>query len=397
MKDTCVIFGSFDDGSREEFDWTRQDCDLWAFNEAISKNHWVHWCTGVLQMHLPSIWKNPLNRNDSKHLEWLKTNDAIPVFMLEDFPDVPMAQKYPLDEIVSALLPHFERDKNLVWDDRGMYATSSLAYGVALAIYKGYKRLELWGIGLAMNTEYVYQRPGAMFWIGYALGRGIEVKLRGQMFDAPLYGYQGDLFIELAVFEQRIEELKALLPPAENLYNERRVGILEKVDAWKDKKTPGEEVIQALLNMVEAMADLYRVLAVIDENQRYVDKAHEMLKAAEDFRFSRSEFEARRNHYRKLCQRIQQGRAAQRLVVDKLFDSVEKADGYKKRCRTIDEFMTAYNADLELVKQLAGSDSQSTENIRYIHMLDEQYRAAGMSKHDEKAGGEEAEWQQDEP
>jgi hypothetical protein len=66
---TVAIVGSHP-RTRQEFDFNRKYCDIWAFNEAVSQG----WCTkadAVFQMHAPVIWKNPGNRNDPKHFEWL--------------------------------------------------------------------------------------------------------------------------------------------------------------------------------------------------------------------------------------------------------------------------------------------------------------------------------------
>lgn len=340
-------------------------------------------------MHVPAIWRNPLNRNDKDHYQWLKANDAIPVYMQEVYPDVPMSRKYPLDDIVAKLLPGFTRPPNEVWDDHGMYATSSLAMALALGIYQGYKRIELWGIGLAMNTEYVYQRPGAMFWIGYALGHGIEVELKGQMFDAPLYGYNGDIYIDLGIFEKRVADLNKLLPKVEQTYNQKRIAVLDVLSAYKDNRVTAELVKAAQLERVQSLVDLAQVVGVIFENQTYIDKAHEMMQSSgeNDFRFSRSEFEHKRNALRKACAVLTQDRASQRIMVEQAFNVIDKAAGYKKRCRAIDQFAAAYDADLEMVRKLASMDAQSTENIRYLNILDEQYRAAGGQKSVEVLSG----------
>jgi len=69
--DTLVILGSHP-GTRQDFDWGRvKDVDVWAFNEAVSRGEWVQFASAVFQMHIPAIWRNPTNRNDNKHADWL--------------------------------------------------------------------------------------------------------------------------------------------------------------------------------------------------------------------------------------------------------------------------------------------------------------------------------------
>lgn len=95
---------------------------------------------------------------------------------------------YPLNEIVKA----FGTD----------YFNSTVDYALALAIHEGWKQVDLYGVNMANMTEYSHQKPGAEFWVGYAMGRGIKVNIHGKMssllktHDGKIYGYgtrQGDL------------------------------------------------------------------------------------------------------------------------------------------------------------------------------------------------------------
>lgn len=56
------------------------------------------------------------------------------------------------------------------------YLTSSSAYMMALAILRGYERIEIYGVDMAVDDhEYFWQRPCMEAWIGFAKGRGINV------------------------------------------------------------------------------------------------------------------------------------------------------------------------------------------------------------------------------
>ena len=117
MKDTIAIIGSHP-RTRAEFDFNRGDCDIWVFNEAISNGTFTR-ADAVFQMHEEAIWRNPKNRNDAGHAEWLKTQNDVTVYMQDYYPDVPCSERFPLDEIA-------ERFKI-------RYFTSSVAYAIALA------------------------------------------------------------------------------------------------------------------------------------------------------------------------------------------------------------------------------------------------------------------------
>ena len=84
---TLAIIGSHP-RTREEFDFSRTDADIWMFNEAISGkgNVWAKRADVIFQLHIPAIWKNPKNRNDPGHFDWLKSQYEIPVYMQEDYP-----------------------------------------------------------------------------------------------------------------------------------------------------------------------------------------------------------------------------------------------------------------------------------------------------------------------
>lgn len=59
-----------------------------------------------------------------------------------------------------------------------LYLTSSPAMMLSLAMLRGYKDIELYGIDLAVDDfEYFWQRPCMEYWIGFARGREHNVKL----------------------------------------------------------------------------------------------------------------------------------------------------------------------------------------------------------------------------
>jgi hypothetical protein len=125
--------------------------------------------------------------------------------MIDQFEDVPKSEKYPLEEI---------KDK---FPTSRKYYTSSVAYALALAIYKGYTKIEVYGVEMVTNTEYGHQRVGVAYWIGFADGLGINVDFHGSIFDAPLYGYDGDVKIPVEYFVERVNKLS---PHAQGAYEQ---------------------------------------------------------------------------------------------------------------------------------------------------------------------------------
>ncbi len=81
----------------------------------------------------------------------------------------PNAMIYPKEEVIK------EFD--------GRYFTSSIALMLALAIQQKADEIGIWGVDMAANDEYAYQRPCCEYYIGIARGRGIKVTIAK---DSPL-------------------------------------------------------------------------------------------------------------------------------------------------------------------------------------------------------------------
>ena len=184
--------------------YDKKHIDIWAFNEAGSQGWLKRWDV-LFQLHLPPIWKNPKNLNDPGHYEWLQQeyDETKIIYMQDQYPDVPNSVKYPLDEICDALLPALKRRKGKRGYDLVDYFTSSVPYAIALAIYQGYEQIQIYGVEMMTQTEYNGQRAGVMFWLGVALGRGIEVVVQesSTLFKGLRYGYEGDIVLHRQFFE----------------------------------------------------------------------------------------------------------------------------------------------------------------------------------------------------
>jgi len=91
------------------------------------------------------------------------------------------------------------------------YFTSTPAFMIAYAIYKGATAIDIYGIPLYYEEEFTFERPCIEFWIGYAMGKGIEVTVHKPTYlltAAPnfgLYSYDWDSWGEtVSVFKREI-------------------------------------------------------------------------------------------------------------------------------------------------------------------------------------------------
>ena len=184
-KKTVAIVGSAWT-SRSWAPYDDPDVEVWCFNE-------MHGQLGVgkadrwFQLHHKWVWTNGENVRFS-HLEWLKKDRDYPLYMQKVYDGIPGATRYPLQEIQSRLLTRVWRGETLI---KKLF-TTSMVYGIALALDEGFERIELYGIELVMGGEYGYQRETMAFWLGKADGMGVDVWMpeKCELLKAPLYAYE---------------------------------------------------------------------------------------------------------------------------------------------------------------------------------------------------------------
>ena len=177
------------------------DVEIWALNETHAfpwLKRWDRW----FQIHATESWKRHIAKRDVRgHFDWLKQRHEIetprgslhkpqdeslkPIYMQYWHPQVPNSIDYPLHEVVGMAFKDFWRG-----DERVKYFTSTFAYMMGIALLEDFKRVEVYGFEMADEIEYVMQKACAEFWIGLALGRGVEVYTPpgNQILHSELYG-----------------------------------------------------------------------------------------------------------------------------------------------------------------------------------------------------------------
>jgi len=96
-----------------------------------------------------------------RYLEYLAALD-IPVYMQFKNPLVPKSVAFPWQQIVECL---------------GNYLTNTISWQIALAICDGFEEIQIYGVDMAVDTEYHHQRPSCEYFLGVAAGRGIKIFL----------------------------------------------------------------------------------------------------------------------------------------------------------------------------------------------------------------------------
>lgn len=377
MNKTLAIVGSHP-RTREAFDFNRTDCDVWLFNEAISNkgNTWAKRADVIFQMHVPAIWQNPANRNDPKHYEWLTSQNEIVVYMQEQYEDVPMSKKFPLDGIL-----------DMIGRPKEHFLTSSVPQAMALAAYLGcYDRIEIYGVAMETNTEYGFQREGVAYWLGFLKGRGIDTYFADETFVAPLYGYEGEVAIPYERFGERIAELE---PPYKELHGQYKAAemvLYHQLDALTADGSAEAE--RKLFESVEIVRKLGEQLGTLDgaiqENQRYKAKADKMRETSGDFIFSRQEFESGAKTHQDSYNARAMDLNSVGTQMDMLHPSLMRAaKGSPKRKVAAEAYKKGLKAYMNVNYAASVFKGASQENFGYMAYLDKRVKAAGGSKSEE--------------
>jgi hypothetical protein len=80
--------------------------------------------------------------------------------MQRRFQKVPASVRYPKERVVA---------------EYPRYFTSHAAWMIALALSEGVTHLGFYGIHYALDEEHKKQRAGCEFWMGIAVGRGVQI------------------------------------------------------------------------------------------------------------------------------------------------------------------------------------------------------------------------------
>jgi hypothetical protein len=238
--------------TRDNAPWDDIDYEIWVFNEAPQQDWCKRWDV-AFQMHLPEVYSSPNNHVRADHWDWLQRNhgpDKL-IYMQAHDPRVPNCRVYPLDGVLG-MVPF-------------RFLTSTASMALALAIKKGFERISVYGVEMTSNSEYSYQAENWIFWVGYALGMGIELDLQsGQMhFEGKIYGYEGDPVL-VEFYEERVKILTG-----EYHALDTRLGRIDDVLRDAMMKNKYDLVAQAVIDTESAATDAGAIAGALGEAEMY--------------------------------------------------------------------------------------------------------------------------------
>ncbi len=132
--------------------------EIWGVNDLVRTRD----VTRVFHIHSDWLIDTPYNKKIIERINALK----IPLMGMKKYPEVPTSVIYPIKEVTR----RFGAD----------YFTNSIDYMLAYALYVGMKEIRVYGVNMEQDTEYLWQKPGVEFWVGYAKGMGVKVELFGK-------------------------------------------------------------------------------------------------------------------------------------------------------------------------------------------------------------------------
>lgn len=139
----------------------------------------------------------------ASHLEYL-SQQGHPIYLQREEPErIPSGIAYPLEEVRQHLADRFGSTED--------YFTNHIAYMIALALFVGAEEIGLYGVDMAMDDEYAYQRPSCEYLIGLARGAGIKVHIprESDLLKAMLlYGYDDDNPMSAKLRARKLEILE---------------------------------------------------------------------------------------------------------------------------------------------------------------------------------------------
>lgn len=191
--------------TRDQAPWDDPEFEIWVMNETPQSDWCKRWDV-CFQLHKREVYMSPNNFVNKEHWNWLQQEHGKPIYMEEVDRKVPDSKRYPLEKIFENIPGAY-----LHW------FKSTPVYMIALALYKGYKQIDFYGMDMASNTEYGYQLPNFQFWIGVALGMGVKIEMLSneQFFTGAMYAYEGEIQIPREFFEDRAIEIRPAVKSAE--------------------------------------------------------------------------------------------------------------------------------------------------------------------------------------
>jgi len=194
----------FGDETRDEAPFDDPECEIWILNMlhgAVPRWDRLFELHDRETIEQESDSKEELRkaeRGGKRHIDVLRSELTRPIYMVEQWADIPCCVKFPVDRVTAIFA---KRCYKLA---RQPYFTSSFAYMLAFAALKIVdqradphipefgEEIHVCGVEMMSGEEYAYQRSNAEFVAGWVMGLGIQLFVpdRSALLESDgMYGY----------------------------------------------------------------------------------------------------------------------------------------------------------------------------------------------------------------
>jgi len=172
-----IALVGFAPSGREKAKKLPKAIELWTLTRAyqfdfrVDRLFEIHWREMIEEKNLYATDKHRMD-----YLKVLMSDKDYPIYMQEAHEDIPGSVAYPLEAALELA--------------GGKYFDSTFAYMAAMAMLEKVDQVELIGFEMRDETEHLYQKPNAFYWIGRMEEAGIEVIKNELMPETRLYGWE---------------------------------------------------------------------------------------------------------------------------------------------------------------------------------------------------------------
>lgn len=166
-----------------------EEFDFWCLNEMYDALNGFPNARASLwfEIHDP---KSP-SKNKEKHQAFLK-QCPIPIVMWKHYDEYPTSVPFPLDSVLALVRDQFVvNEKSITYTNY----SNQVTWMVYLAVLMKYEEIHVYGVDMAHESEYSFQRPSAEAALLFAAGRGIKISVpaSSELCHFPrLYGFESD-------------------------------------------------------------------------------------------------------------------------------------------------------------------------------------------------------------
>ena len=155
--------------THDDAPWSDPTWEKWGL--PWDDGYWL-WCNRLFEMHALELIESVPCRKPG-YIDLLNSVE-VPLYMQDEYKEIQRSKRYPFEDVSKVT---------------GDYFNSSIAYMLALAIYEKADKIGLWGVDMAADEEYFYQRPNIEYLLGLARGKGIEIYIPEE---SPILKFHGE-------------------------------------------------------------------------------------------------------------------------------------------------------------------------------------------------------------